>query len=219
MLSWSSVKILERIGPVAYRLQLPPEARIHSVFHCSLLKPFHGPPESAPLAQLPANFLNDQPLIAPLAILDYRRAAGKDDSTWEVLVQWQGLSPDETSWENWDGLRADFHLEDKVILQGPKDDSKPEAITEAQTKAQEAESETRVNIAKTGVHEERTKRRVIRPAYLGDFVEKWMLSWHQDSLDRAWSARVETFLSIPLLEDSRIRNFTNSVSTGHYISM
>jgi len=165
-------KILERIGPVAYRLQLPPEARIHSVFHCSLLKPFHGPPESAPLAQLPANFLNDQPLIAPLAILDYRRAAGKDDSTWEVLVQWQGLSPDETSWENWDGLRADFHLEDKVILQGPKDDSKPEAITEAQTKAQEAESETRVNIAKTGVHEERTKRRVIRPAYLGDFVEK-----------------------------------------------
>jgi len=36
----------------------------------------------------------------------------------------------------------------------------------------------------------------------------------KDSLDRAW---VETFLSKPLLENSRIRNFTKSVSTRHYI--
>ena len=48
-----------------------------------------------------------------------------DSSTpkWEVLVQWDGLCPDDTSWEDWDQLRADYHFEDKVFLQAAGSDS------------------------------------------------------------------------------------------------
>jgi len=39
-------QISECIGSVAYRLNLPEEARIHNAFHVSMLKPHKGTPPS-----------------------------------------------------------------------------------------------------------------------------------------------------------------------------
>lgn len=111
---YGSFHVQERIGPVAYQLGLSETAQIHPIFHCSVLKLFHGSPENADVTELPTQFANHQPLISPLAILDYRQTS--PSAPWEVLVQWKWLSLDETSWEDWSQLCNDFHLEDKVNL-------------------------------------------------------------------------------------------------------
>lgn len=61
-------QIVERIGLVAYRLNLPPDAHIHPVFHCSLLRSHHGPPPPSEY-NWPLQVLNNKPLWRPLCLI------------------------------------------------------------------------------------------------------------------------------------------------------
>ena len=140
-------------------MKLPDEARIHLVFHCSLLKAFKGPPDQIHRVALPKQFMENQPIITPLAILDYRRSS--EQAPWEVLVQWDGLSPDETSWEQWEQLWEDYHLEDKVIFQGATN------VTSKDATKQQTEGKTPNREVQTARKE---KKVITRPSYLSDYV-------------------------------------------------
>ncbi|WVZ23058.1 hypothetical protein V8G54_001602, partial [Vigna mungo] len=84
-------QVTTKMGPVAYKLDLPDTLRIHNVFHCSVLKAYEGPlpPSIDPLT--PLSYENN-PLITPLAILGFKRNIINGVPKRLTLVQWQGLS-------------------------------------------------------------------------------------------------------------------------------
>ncbi|KAA0042397.1 putative retroelement pol polyprotein [Cucumis melo var. makuwa] len=110
-------KILERIGEVAYRLELPTDAAIHPVFHVSQLKKFVSQQKNVlPTLQNITEKFEWQ--SQPEEACDYRQdKSGK----WEVLIAWKNLSDYEASWEDYDEINKRYpnlHLEDKVNLKG-----------------------------------------------------------------------------------------------------
>ncbi|XP_071923203.1 uncharacterized protein [Coffea arabica] len=79
--------VIERVGKVAYKLQLPGHARIHPTFHVSLLKKKIGSQTVTP--HLLAAINNQgQLLIEPVALLDRRIAKRGNQAATQVLVQW-----------------------------------------------------------------------------------------------------------------------------------
>ena len=118
-------KIVERIGPVAYKLELPETTRIHPVFHISLLKKCEGE-HSKPVIPDPLVTSDTGSLLQPEAILDQRRVCRNGEWISEVLVQWQALPKEEASWE----LAADMQqlypclgLEGKANFEGVSTDT------------------------------------------------------------------------------------------------
>ncbi|KAL0552393.1 hypothetical protein IC582_011502 [Cucumis melo] len=110
-------KILERIRPVAYKLELPEGALIHPVFHVSQLKKLVGEHTDVQptLQQLDESFVWK---THPVEALDYRQTKAGE---WEVMIRWDGLSIHEATWEQYVDIvdkYPDFHLEDKVSLEG-----------------------------------------------------------------------------------------------------
>jgi hypothetical protein len=111
-------RVEEIINDVAVRLQLPPGARIHDVFHVGVLKKFVGAPPGEP-PSLPAT-LNGAAVSAPDRVLAGRLARG----VRQVLVQWQGEPAASATWEDFDDFRASFptfQLEDELAFEAGRD--------------------------------------------------------------------------------------------------
>ncbi|KAL6312566.1 hypothetical protein AAG906_005983 [Vitis piasezkii] len=107
-------KVIDRIGTVAYQLQLPPDAQIHNVFHVSLLKPAHASIQAC--SSLPIS--NTSTTLLPQAILDRRLVKRHNVPAVQLLIHWVDKSPADASWEFADDLKRRFpafFLEDKEV--------------------------------------------------------------------------------------------------------
>lgn len=110
--------VTELINDVAVRLALPPQARIHDVFHISVLKKFVGVPPAA-LPELPPihhGVVTPEPARVERAHL----ARG----VRQLLVHWRGEPAESATWEDLDAFREQypqFQLEDELIREEGRD--------------------------------------------------------------------------------------------------
>ncbi|XP_073103956.1 uncharacterized protein [Elaeis guineensis] len=111
-------QVLHLVGSVTYQLALPPNAKLHDIFHVSLLQPYHGdPPTSTP----PLPSIVDRRVTPQLASI---LCAQLNCGHWEVLVLGQGYPETDATWESVSSFWAaypSFELEDKLFVQAGSD--------------------------------------------------------------------------------------------------
>ena len=91
-------RVVDCIGKVAYKLQLPVDAKIHDVFHVSQLKAFYGDlPVSTTLPDW--SLKNGKADLYPEAILETRMVKLRNAAQVQYLVQWKNQPTTEVTWE------------------------------------------------------------------------------------------------------------------------
>ena len=104
---FSPYTILERVGSVAYKLDLPEGNMIHPVFHISQLKPFV--PDCTPVFDtLPVTTDLEAAAAVPDKIIDRRLVKKGNTTIPQVKVLWTGLHQSTTTWEDYHVLRQRF---------------------------------------------------------------------------------------------------------------
>ncbi|XP_042972766.1 uncharacterized protein LOC122304569 [Carya illinoinensis] len=108
-------QVLQKIGEVAYRIQLPPPSQIHNVFHISQLKKKLGNQVSI-FSTLPPTDKDGAVKPEPEEILQRRLKKVKNLPVMELLVRWTGQTHEEASWESYTQLCTDYpHLVGNVF--------------------------------------------------------------------------------------------------------
>ncbi|KAB2629332.1 S ribonuclease [Pyrus ussuriensis x Pyrus communis] len=98
--------VTERVGEVAYRLELPPElARVHNVFHMSMLRHYVADPSHV----IPPQPLEINPDLTydeePVTILDWKEKVMRNKTVNLVKVLWRNHFVEEATWETEDRMR------------------------------------------------------------------------------------------------------------------
>lgn len=92
-------RVMERIGRVAYKLQLPDDAHIHPVFHVSQLKKHVGL-NAVPLPGLPLVGDDGKVKNYPVSVLERRVIPRRNEHVVQWLVQWENLDSTDATWED-----------------------------------------------------------------------------------------------------------------------
>ena len=105
------------MGPVAFRIQLTEQARIHPVFHVSQLKLAVG--QHQIYSKFPQEFQGQGVNFYPKEILDKREVTAQEARVPHILIKWNERDNDPVTWEDVATTKEqfpNFNLEGKVVL-------------------------------------------------------------------------------------------------------
>jgi hypothetical protein len=111
-------KIIEQVGDIAYKLELPAGAKLHNVFHVGLLKPYHGTTPTGPGVLPPTR--HGRAIPQPVEVIKGRLAR----DVHELLVRWTGQAAADATWVELGTFKRDFpsfQLEDELVSPGRRD--------------------------------------------------------------------------------------------------
>ncbi|XP_071939007.1 uncharacterized protein [Coffea arabica] len=100
-------QISAKVGAVAYKLKLPAGARIHPVFHVSLLKRKIGLAQSVD-SSLPELDATDQCLLRLEKVIQRRAIMRAAQPVIQYLVKWDNLPESKSSWEDKSFIDSQF---------------------------------------------------------------------------------------------------------------
>ena len=92
-------KVLQNIGTMAYKLELPSSSQVHPVFHVSCLKKVIG--ENLPVQTiLPELDEEGKIILEPEAVMETRTRQLRNRSILEYLIKWKNLPTEDSTWED-----------------------------------------------------------------------------------------------------------------------
>ena len=91
-------RVIQRVGEVAYELELPQGSQIHNIFHVSCLKKALGQYVTAK-TELPPTDDEGHLVLQPEAILDTRERHLRSRVVNEYLIRWRNLPDEDATWE------------------------------------------------------------------------------------------------------------------------
>ena len=99
-------EVMKQISPVAYRIKLPPQMRIHNVFHVDRLIPYvETQAYGKAYPQPPPELIDGEEEYEVEAIIHHRHRRGRGRKK-QFLIKWVGYPASENSWVNEEDLHA-----------------------------------------------------------------------------------------------------------------
>ena len=96
---YGSYKVLQKIGTMAYKLELPTASQVHPIFHVSCLKKVIG--DKIPVQTiLPELDDEGKIILEPEAIKEERTRHPRNRSILEYLIKWKNLPAEDLTWED-----------------------------------------------------------------------------------------------------------------------